>query len=321
MQYLLQLESNGLSVDEWLRYGSQESLSYFMYQKPRSAKRLYFDVIPRAVDEYHQQLRAYPGQDLAQQLANPAFHIHGTEVPASDMVVPFAMLLNLASVSAAEDKEALWGFLRRYAPEASPQTHPGLDAAAERAVRYFNDVEKPQRHFREPTEQERAVLRRRELVQPARGLRRREVGRLLDRDRQDMERPVAPLKKAEDAVELDTTGLTFGTGPYSHTLLVVNSAFIHVLHDPPTLGDANPAVIAVTAVRTGVGKSQTSRYVAGILQRLGTFGIGDAGELRSRRFGKELALRLWREEAPSMRAEAESPPPPLLRWLEERLAS
>jgi lysyl-tRNA synthetase class 1 len=108
-----------------------------MYQKPKTAKRLWWDVIPKAVDEYHQQLRAFPDQDEAGRLANPVWHIHGGTPPASDMVVPFAMLLNLASVAGAKDKTGLWGFIRRYAPDASPEANPQLDQAAEFAVRYF----------------------------------------------------------------------------------------------------------------------------------------------------------------------------------------
>ncbi len=149
---------NGLSIDEWLTYAATDSLSYFMYQKPKTAKRLHFDVIPKAVDEYHQQLRAYPGQDDAGKMNNPVFHIHGHNVPASDMVVPFAMLLNLASVSGAEDKETLWGFIQRYAPDASPESNPQLDQAAGFAVRYYNDFVKPTKVFRAPTEQERAAM-------------------------------------------------------------------------------------------------------------------------------------------------------------------
>ena len=114
-----------------------------MYGKPKTAKRLYFDVIPKAVDEYHQHLRAYPGQDAAARLANPVWHIHRGQPPASDMVVSFAMLLNLASAANAHDKAVLWGFIRKYAPDASPATHPGLDAAAGYAVRYFEDFVKP----------------------------------------------------------------------------------------------------------------------------------------------------------------------------------
>ncbi|MWD28494.1 lysine--tRNA ligase [Aquicoccus sp. SCR17] len=151
-------KGNGLSIDEWLTYASTESLSYFMYQKPKTAKRLFFDVIPRAMDEYHQQLRAYPDQDVDKQAANPVWHIHEGHVPESKMVVPFSMLLNLASVSGAEDKGTLWGFIKRYAPEAGPETHPDLDAAAGYAVRYYNDFVKPEKTYRAPTELEREAL-------------------------------------------------------------------------------------------------------------------------------------------------------------------
>ena len=130
-----------------------------MYGKPKTAKRLHFDVIPKAVDEYHQQLRAYADQDADKRLANPVFHIHGHNVPSSNMVVSFAMLLNLASVASAENKETLWGFIRRYAPEAGPETHPDLDAAAGFAVRYYNDFVKPTKVFRAPSEIEAAAMR------------------------------------------------------------------------------------------------------------------------------------------------------------------
>ena len=129
-----------------------------MYGKPKTAKRLYFDVIPKNVDEYHQQLRAYPGQDTAARLANPVWHIHGGQPPASDMVVSFAMLLNLASAANAQDKGVLWGFIRRYAPEARPETHPRLDAAAGHAVRYFEDFVRPAKRYRRPTPREAAAL-------------------------------------------------------------------------------------------------------------------------------------------------------------------
>tara|TARA_R110002073_G_scaffold132540_2_gene279500 strand:- start:30 stop:1712 length:1683 start_codon:yes stop_codon:yes gene_type:complete len=151
-------KGNGLTIDEWLTYASTESLSYFMFLKPKTAKRMHFDVIPKAVDEYHQQLRAYPGQDMAQKLANPVWHIHGGTPPVSDMVVPFSMLLNLASVSGASDAAGLWGFINRYAPDASPQNNPQLDQAAGFAVRYFRDFVKPTRRFRLPTDRERAAM-------------------------------------------------------------------------------------------------------------------------------------------------------------------
>ena len=157
-QKISKSSGNGISIDEWLSYASTESLSYFMFGKPKTAKRLYFDVIPKAVDEYHQQLRAYSDQDWAQKLSNPVHHIHNGIVPASDMVVSFAMLLNLASVAGAEDKETLWGFIRRYAPDASPETNPDMDQAAGFAVRYYNDFVKPEKTFRLPDDTERAAL-------------------------------------------------------------------------------------------------------------------------------------------------------------------
>ncbi|MBY6115158.1 lysine--tRNA ligase [Mameliella alba] len=157
-QKISKSSGNGISIDEWLTYASTESLSYFMFQKPKTAKRLFFDVIPKAVDEYHQQLRAYPGQDLKTQVNNPVYHIHNGDVPESKMVVPFSMLLNLASAAHAENKEAMWAFINRYAPEATPETHPDLDAAAGFAVKYYEDFVKPTKVFRAPDEKERAAM-------------------------------------------------------------------------------------------------------------------------------------------------------------------
>ena len=151
-------KGNGLTIDEWLAYASPESLAYFMYGKPKTAKRLHFDVIPRAVDEYHQQLRAFAGQDAAARLANPVWHIHRGQPPKSDMVISFAMLLNLASAANAHDKAVLWGFIRKYAPEARPETHPQLDAAAGFAVRYFEDFVRPAKTYRPAEPREAAAL-------------------------------------------------------------------------------------------------------------------------------------------------------------------
>jgi len=157
-QKISKTAGNGVSIDEWLRYASTESLSYFMYQKPKTAKRMHFDVIPKAMDEYQQQLRAYPSQHIKDQLNNPIFHIHGHNVPSPNMIVPFAMLLNLAAVANADEKKQLWGFIKRYAPDASAQTHPSLDQAAGFAVRYYNDFVKPKKIYRAATELERKAL-------------------------------------------------------------------------------------------------------------------------------------------------------------------
>ncbi|RMF38303.1 MAG: lysine--tRNA ligase [Alphaproteobacteria bacterium] len=157
-QKISKSKGNGLTIEEWLTYASPESLSYFMFQKPRTAKRLHWDVIPKAVDEYHQQLRAYPGQPPDKQLANPVWHIHEGHPPASDMEVSYSMLLNLASAAGAQDRETLWGFIRKYAPQANPENHPGLDAAVGHAIAYVRDHVLPNRVFRAPDARERKAL-------------------------------------------------------------------------------------------------------------------------------------------------------------------
>lgn len=149
---------NGITIDEWLRYAPQESISLYMYQKPKTAKKLFFDVIPRAVDEYHQHREAFARQDVAQQLNNPAWHIHAGTPPTEALPVSFSMLLNLVSASNAEDKEVLWGFISQYAPGSTPETSPQLDQLAGFAVRYFHDFIKPNKTFREPDSEERDVL-------------------------------------------------------------------------------------------------------------------------------------------------------------------
>jgi lysyl-tRNA synthetase class 1 len=129
-----------------------------MFQKPRVAKKLYFDVIPRAVDEYYTFLSAYPKQDWKNRLGNPVWHMHSGRPPAIDLPVPFALLLNLVSASNAQNKDVLWGFISRYAPGVTPATHPELDKLTEYAIRYFDDFVKPSKVFRDPDEVERDAL-------------------------------------------------------------------------------------------------------------------------------------------------------------------
>jgi lysyl-tRNA synthetase class 1 len=157
-QKISKSKGNGLTIDEWLRYASPESLSLFMYREPKAAKRLYFDVIPRHVDEYQQFLEAYQRQDLKQRLANPVWHIHSGEPPRPDMPISFTMLLTLVSSSNAENAETLWGFIGRYRPGVTPQTHPRLDAMVRYAIHYFHDFVLPEKRFREPNDVERAAL-------------------------------------------------------------------------------------------------------------------------------------------------------------------
>ena len=148
---------NGVSIEEWLHYASPESLSLYMYQSPRKAKRLHFGVIPKVVDEYQRFLEQYFTQDETEQLNNPVWHIYKGNVPEfkeGKLSISFSLLLNLVSASHAENKDVLWGFIHSYAENLSPETHPYLDQLSEYAVRYFHDFVKPHKSYRLPTEQE-----------------------------------------------------------------------------------------------------------------------------------------------------------------------
>ena len=167
-QKISKSKGNGLTIDEWLAYGTPESLSLFMYNKPREAKRLFFDVIPRQVDDYLTFLEKYSQQDGKARLANPVWHIHAGAPPAPELVasggnasataISFAMLLNLVAVANSEEPAVLWGFIRRYAPDVSPATHPRLDRLVGHAVRYFRDFVRPAKVYRMPGEAERQAL-------------------------------------------------------------------------------------------------------------------------------------------------------------------
>jgi lysyl-tRNA synthetase class 1 len=157
-QKISKSKGNGLTIDEWLAYAPTESLALYMFQKPRTAKKLYFDVIPRAVEEYYAFLSAYPRQDTNERLSNPVWHIHDGNPPAIDMPVSFSLLLNLVSASNAHDRGVLWGFISRYAPGVTAETHPELDRLAGYAIRYFEDFVKPSKVYRAPDESEREAL-------------------------------------------------------------------------------------------------------------------------------------------------------------------
>jgi lysyl-tRNA synthetase class 1 len=167
-QKISKSKGNGLTIEEWLAYATPESLQLFMFAKPREAKRLYFDVIPRNVDEYLSHLAAYPLQDAARRLANPVWHIHDGDPPPPEELggegattqVSFALLLNVVAVANTDSRDVLWGFLRRYAPGVSPATHPRLDALVGYALRYYADVVKPAKRYRPPDDVESGALAR-----------------------------------------------------------------------------------------------------------------------------------------------------------------
>lgn len=157
-QKISKSKGNGLAVEDWLRYAIPESLALFMYQAPRRAKRLYFDVIPRNVDDYLSHLEKFPQEDEAARLNNPVWHIHAGQPPHEEAHLSYSILLNLASVCHSEDPAVLWHFIARYAPGASPETAPILDRLVGYAVNYYRDFVKPHKKYRKANAEEAAAL-------------------------------------------------------------------------------------------------------------------------------------------------------------------
>lgn len=157
-QKISKSKGNGLSIEEWLRYGPPESLALYMFQKPKTAKRLYFDVIPRAVDEYVTFNENLPKEDDAKKLENPAWHVQNGQATNNHSPLSYTMLLNLAGVANAGDKKTMWGFISRYAKEATPDNAPYLDRLVGHAVAYYQDRVKNTKQYRAPTALERAAL-------------------------------------------------------------------------------------------------------------------------------------------------------------------
>ncbi len=152
-------KGNGLSMEEWLTYAPPESLAYYMFQRPTSAKKLYFDIIPKAVDEYITFMDKLPEQTPAQQLDNPAWHIHNGCVPEGQHTpVTFSLLLNLVNAANTEDREMIWKFIGQYAPQATPQSAPFLDRLVGHAIQYYKDFVLPEKSYRKPDERESMAL-------------------------------------------------------------------------------------------------------------------------------------------------------------------
>jgi lysyl-tRNA synthetase class 1 len=158
-QKISKSKGNGLTMEDWLRYGAPETLAYYMYMSPKSAKRLYFDVIPKAADEYLQQLDAWTRREGgAPDLQNPVWHVHAGNPPAKGSPVSFSLMLNLVSASDAGSREVLWGFLSKHLPGATPETEPLLDRLVGYALNYYEDFVRPNKKFRAPTDVERAAM-------------------------------------------------------------------------------------------------------------------------------------------------------------------
>ncbi len=151
-------KGNGVAVEEWLKYAPQESLAYFMYQKPKAAKRLHFDVIPKSVDDYYTELEAFPGKDEAQKLVSAVWHIHNGTPPSPRVGVSYNMLLNLVSVCHSDDPEVIWHYVARNLPGTTPETSPELDRLIGFAIAYYKDFVLPGKRYRQATIAERAAL-------------------------------------------------------------------------------------------------------------------------------------------------------------------
>jgi lysyl-tRNA synthetase class 1 len=157
-QKISKSKGNGLTIDEWLRYSPPESLAYYMFQSPKKAKRLYFDVIPKAVDEYIGMLSSFEEQNTLQKMDNPVFHIHDGNPPRIQNVLSFNILLNLAAVCGAENDAVMWGFVQKYIPDASIKNDVFLSKLIHYAVVYYHDFIKPKLQYRDPTDMEKEAL-------------------------------------------------------------------------------------------------------------------------------------------------------------------
>ena len=151
-------KGNGITIEQWLDYASPESLSLYMYQNPKRAKKLYADVVPKAVDEYLTCIDKFSEQDEKQKLLNPVWHIHNGNPPKEKSIMPFSVLLNLVGTSNATDKSVLWKFIKKYKKDINASDHPILDSLAQYALKYFSDIVKPKKNYRKPNEKEKKAL-------------------------------------------------------------------------------------------------------------------------------------------------------------------
>ena len=151
-------KGNGITIDQWLEYASPESLSLYMYQNPKRAKKLYKEIVPKAVDEYLDFIEKAKTQNELQLLMNPVWHVHNSKIPKENMIMSFSMLLNLVETSNAENKELLWKFVKKYKADISEKEHPIFDKLVGYAIKYFNDSVKLQKKYKKPNSNEKLAL-------------------------------------------------------------------------------------------------------------------------------------------------------------------
>jgi len=151
-------KGNGITIEQWLKYASPESLCLYMYQNPKRAKKLYADVVPKAVDEYLDCIDKFDQQDDKHRLLNPVWHVHNGNPPKEKSIMPFSVLLNLVGTSNATDKDVLWKFIKKYKKDIKVSDHPILDSLVEYALKYFTDIVKPNKKYKKPNEKEKKAL-------------------------------------------------------------------------------------------------------------------------------------------------------------------
>ena len=151
-------KGNGITIDQWLEYASPESLSLYMYQNPKRAKKLYKEIVPKAVDEYLDLIEKAKSQDELKLIMNPVWHVHNSKIPKENMIMTFSMLLNLVETSNADNKDLLWKFVKKYKTDISEKDHPIFDKLVGYAIRYFNDVIKLGKKYKKPNNDEKMAL-------------------------------------------------------------------------------------------------------------------------------------------------------------------
>jgi len=151
-------KGNGITIDQWLEYASPESLSLYMYQNPKRAKKLYKEIVPKAVDEYLDFIEKAKKQDELQMLMNPVWHVHDGKIPKENSIMSFSMLLNLVETSNADSKDLLWKFVKKYKSDIDEKDYPIFDGLVKYAIKYFNDVIKSQKKYKQPNKDEKLAL-------------------------------------------------------------------------------------------------------------------------------------------------------------------
>ncbi len=151
-------KGNGISVEQWLRYASPESLSLYMYPNPKRAKKLYSEVVPKTVDEYLTLIEKFPSQDDREKVMNPVWHVHNGKPPQEKVIMPFSMLLNLVGSSNADNKDIIWKFIKKFHKDIQPNNYPILDGLIKYAINYFKDKVEPNKKFKRPNNDEKKAL-------------------------------------------------------------------------------------------------------------------------------------------------------------------